>query len=77
VGGDQIQMKMRLPASVGVVLQGMLLLPMLAGSLFREYKLEVRRGRASAGEGAEGVESSEPGLSGEPSQISSSQGERV
>ncbi len=43
VGGDQIQMKMRLPASVGVVLQGMLLIPMLAGSLFREYALELRR----------------------------------
>ena len=43
VGGDQIQMKMRLPASVGVVLQGMLLIPMLAGSLFREYALDLRR----------------------------------
>ncbi len=43
VGGDQIQMKMRLPASVGVVLQGMLLIPMLAGSLFREFALELRR----------------------------------
>lgn len=43
VGGDQIQMKMRLPASVGVVLQGMLLIPMLAGSLFRDYTLELER----------------------------------
>ena len=34
VGGDQIQMKMRLPASVGLVLQGMILIPMLAGSIF-------------------------------------------
>lgn len=40
VGGDQIQIKMRLPASVGVVLQGMILIPMLAGSLFKEYRLE-------------------------------------
>lgn len=40
VGGDQIQMQMRLPASVGVVLQGMLLIPMLAGNLFTEYTLE-------------------------------------
>ncbi|MGC9467961.1 MAG: ABC transporter permease [Anaerolineae bacterium] len=40
VGGDQIQMRMRLPASVGVVLQGMILLPMLAGGLFKEYRLE-------------------------------------
>jgi len=57
VGGDQIQMKMRLPASVGVVLQGMLLIPMLAGSLFREYALELQqpdddaaRGEVEAGE---------------------------
>jgi general nucleoside transport system permease protein len=41
VGGDQIQMRMRLPASVGVVLQGMLLIPLLAGSLFRDYRLEL------------------------------------
>jgi simple sugar transport system permease protein len=46
VGGDQIQMKMRLPASVGLVLQDMLLIPMLAGNLFRDYKLEVRRADA-------------------------------
>jgi ABC-type uncharacterized transport system permease subunit len=39
VGGDQIQMKMQLPASVGVVLQGMILIPMLAGRLFTEYRL--------------------------------------
>jgi simple sugar transport system permease protein len=45
VGGDQIQMRMRLPASVGVVLQGMLLIPMLAGSIFREYSLHVSRAR--------------------------------
>jgi simple sugar transport system permease protein len=41
VGGDQIQMKMRLPASVGLVLQGMILIPMLAGMIFREYDLQV------------------------------------
>ncbi len=43
VGGDQIQMRMRLPASVGVVLQGMLLIPMLAGNLFKEYALRLER----------------------------------
>ncbi|MGC9520649.1 MAG: ABC transporter permease [Anaerolineae bacterium] len=42
VGGDQIQIRMRLPASVGVVLQGMLLLPMLAGGLFKEYALQLK-----------------------------------
>jgi len=45
VGGDQIQMRMRLPASVGVVLQGMLLIPMLAGSIFRDYSLHFSRGK--------------------------------
>jgi simple sugar transport system permease protein len=39
VGGDQVQMMMGLPAAMGLVLQGMLLFPMLAGSLFTEYKL--------------------------------------
>lgn len=39
VGGDQIQMAMRLPAAVGLVLQGALLFPMLGGSLFVEYRL--------------------------------------
>ncbi len=48
VGGDQIQMRMHLPASVGLVLQGMLLIPMLAGTLFREYALEVKREPAGA-----------------------------
>jgi simple sugar transport system permease protein len=58
VGGDQIQMRMRLPASVGVVLQGMLLLPMLAGNLFREYTLLIKRPQAdqSVGAGSEVVE---------------------
>ncbi|MDF1512336.1 MAG: ABC transporter permease [Anaerolineae bacterium] len=42
VGGDQIQMKMRLPASVGLVLQGMILIPMLAGSIFIEFYLRRR-----------------------------------
>jgi simple sugar transport system permease protein len=54
VGGDQIQMRMRLPASVGVVLQGMLLLPMLAGNLFREYTLLIKRPHADQPAGASG-----------------------
>ncbi len=41
VGGDQIQMKMRLPASVGLVLQGMILIPMLAGTIFTEYRIRI------------------------------------
>jgi len=43
VGGDQVQMMMGLPAAMGLVLQGMLLFPMLAGSLFTEYKLLLIR----------------------------------
>jgi simple sugar transport system permease protein len=41
VGGDQVQMMMGLPAAVGVVLQGMILIPMLAGSLFTEYRVKI------------------------------------
>jgi len=40
VGGDQVQMMMGLPAAMGLVLQGMILFPMLAGSLFTEYRLK-------------------------------------
>jgi general nucleoside transport system permease protein len=55
VGGDQIQMKMRLPASVGLVLQGMILIPMLAGMIFREYDLQlVEAGDDDVEEGGEG-----------------------
>jgi simple sugar transport system permease protein len=52
VGGDQVQMMMGLPASMGLVLQGMLLIPMLAGSLFTEYKLRFIRSRLSGTLGA-------------------------
>ncbi len=47
VGGDQVQMMMGLPAAMGLVLQGMILFPMLAGSLFTEYKLRIIRPRIS------------------------------
>lgn len=43
VGGDQVQMMMGLPAAVGRVLQGLILIPMLAGSLFTEYRLQIIR----------------------------------
>jgi len=43
VGGDQVQLSMRLPAAVGVVLQGLVLFPLLAGNLFTEYRLRVIR----------------------------------
>jgi simple sugar transport system permease protein len=41
VGGDQVQMVMGLPAAMGVVMQGLILFPMLAGSLFTEYRFLV------------------------------------
>ena len=45
VGGDQIQMMMGLPSAMGLVLQGMILFPMLAGTLFTEYRLRIIGGR--------------------------------
>ncbi len=41
VGGDQVQMVMGLPAAMGLVLQGMILFPMLAGALFSQYRLRI------------------------------------
>jgi len=43
VGGDQVQMKMGLPSAMSLVMQGMILFPMLAGSLFTEYRLRGSR----------------------------------
>ncbi len=42
-GGDQVQMVMGLPAAMGVVMQGLILFPMLAGSLFTEYRIRMVR----------------------------------
>ncbi|NLJ46664.1 MAG: ABC transporter permease [Treponema sp.] len=57
VGGDQVQMMMGLPASMGILMQGMILFPLLAGSLFTEYRVKrtVRRpsGAAAKAGGAE------------------------
>ncbi len=44
VGGDQVQMVMGLPSAMGIVLQGMILFPLLGGSLFTEYRLVRRSG---------------------------------
>jgi simple sugar transport system permease protein len=41
VGGEQVQVVMGLPSAVALVLQGMILFPMLAGSLFTEYRLLI------------------------------------
>lgn len=45
VGGDQLQITMHLPAAIGLVLQGMILFPLLAGMLFTEYRPRLVRGR--------------------------------
>jgi len=54
VGGDQVQMIMGLPSAMGLVLQGMILFPMLAGALFTEHRLVIMRG-ASKGRGEDTV----------------------
>lgn len=49
VGGDQVQLIMGLPSAMGVVMQGLMLLPMLAGSLFTEYRIKwIKSGRKEA-----------------------------
>jgi ABC-type uncharacterized transport system permease subunit len=50
VGGDQVQMIMGLPSAMGLLLQGMLLLPMLAGALFTDYRLLIISSRIRGGE---------------------------
>lgn len=55
VGGDQVQMMMGLPASMGVLMQGMILFPLLAGSLFTEYRIK-NTGKRNTAAPAAGVE---------------------
>ncbi|HUW71229.1 MAG TPA: ABC transporter permease [bacterium] len=54
VGGDQVQMVMGLPSSMGLLMQGLMLFPMLAGSLFTEYRIK-RIGRNTAIESERGA----------------------
>lgn len=54
VGGDQVQMVMGLPSSMGLLMQGLMLFPMLAGSLFTEYRIK-RIGREAAIESERGA----------------------
>ncbi len=56
VGGDQVQMMMGLPSAMGTVMQGLILFPMLAGSLFTEYRIRLlgrrhKRGKEACAEG--------------------------
>lgn len=48
VGGDQVQMMMGLPSAMGLVLQGMILFPLLAGNLFAEYRLRIKQNLSPA-----------------------------
>lgn len=49
VGGDQVQLMMGLPSAMGVVMQGLILFPMLAGSLFTEYRIKrIRQAQKNA-----------------------------
>ncbi len=45
VGGDSVQMVMGLPSSMGLLMQGMMLFPLLAGSLFVEYRIKRTGGQ--------------------------------
>ncbi len=40
-GSDALQITLKLPAAMGEVLQGLILIPLLAGSVFTEYKLRI------------------------------------
>lgn len=41
VGGDQIQITMRLPAAAALILQGAILFFMLGGALFTQYRVRA------------------------------------
>jgi simple sugar transport system permease protein len=43
VGGDQIQITMGLPSSVGLILQGAILFFMLGGEMFKHYRITLER----------------------------------
>jgi ABC-type uncharacterized transport system permease subunit len=43
VGGDQIQITMKLPASIALILQGAVLFFMLGGEMFKGYRVVIER----------------------------------
>jgi general nucleoside transport system permease protein len=58
VGGDQIQISMGLPASVALVLQGIILFLVLGGEILTQYRIRVDRpARAPAPRTSEGARS--------------------
>ena len=48
VGGDQVQLMMGLPSAMGSVMQGLMLFPLLAGSLFTEFGIRAIRNPKAA-----------------------------
>ncbi|MDC7228047.1 MAG: ABC transporter permease [Spirochaetales bacterium] len=54
VGGDSVQIMMGVPSAMGQVMQGMILFPMLAGSIFSEYRLRLSRDSAATAAPTEG-----------------------
>ena len=53
VGGDSVQIMMGVPSAMGQVMQGMILFPMLAGSIFAEYRLRVSYRSRETAEGGQ------------------------
>ncbi len=49
VGGDQIQITMKLPAAIALIIQGLILFCMLGGDLFTHYRLRVQIRRRLVG----------------------------
>ncbi|MDX9809471.1 MAG: ABC transporter permease [Sphaerochaetaceae bacterium] len=45
-GADQLQIAVKLPEAMGPVLQGLVLIPLLAGSIFTDYHLKLHRKEA-------------------------------
>jgi len=43
VGGDQLQISMQVPSSIGLALQGAILFSVLGGQVLQEYELEIRK----------------------------------
>ncbi|MBW1697309.1 MAG: ABC transporter permease [Deltaproteobacteria bacterium] len=44
VGGDQVQITLRVPSAIGLVLQGAILFCVLGAQVFQEYELHIQKG---------------------------------
>ncbi|NIA10960.1 MAG: ABC transporter permease [Nitrospiraceae bacterium] len=44
VGGDQLQITMHIPSSIGLLLEGMILFCVIGGKVFQHYTLSLKRG---------------------------------